>query len=142
MKDKTGGLTLLGSQKTEYKYEEPHFNMLETFPNVYEKATYFITLESDEFTSLCPKTGQPDYGKVKVMYTPKEMCIETKSFKLYLFAYRNYKSFMETMTNKILEDLFNACEPRYMEIKVTYASRGGITLTVSRNAQQQDKHIP
>jgi len=142
-KDKTNHLKLLGSNKTEYKYEEPNKSMLETFPNQYPDSDYFIQLESEEFTSLCPKTGQPDFGKVEVRYFPDKKCVETKSLKLYLFAYRGYKSFMETMTNKIFEDLWEVLEPNRLIVAIDYATRGGITLTVVRDEPKEDnEHIP
>lgn len=129
--DKTDHLKSLGSQTTDYKYDDPSQMILETFPNKFEHLDYFIELYSNEFTSLCPKTGQPDFGSIYVKYTPAKKCIESKSFKLYLFAYRNFQSFMETMTNKMLLDLVLACEPKNMEVIGSYAIRGGVKIDVT-----------
>jgi len=123
-------LKQLGSKTTEYKYKEPDVSILETFENKYPNNTYEVILQSEEFTSLCPKTGQPDFAKIKVMYTPDKKCIETKSFKLYLFAFRNYGSFMETITNKILNDLVLVCSPKEMTVSGIFNARGGIKIFV------------
>jgi len=130
MNDQTNHLKSLGSKETEYQYDEPDIKMIEMFPNQHPEQIYTVTLFTDEFTSLCPKTGQPDFAEITVSYVPDEVCIETKSFKLYMFAYRNYRSFMETITNKILFDLRTACEPRVMKIVSKFNKRGGIGLTI------------
>lgn len=136
MKDKTEGLTRLGSKETDYFYDNPNYTMLETFPNVYPDTEYIVTLESKEFTSLCPKTGQPDYGEVEISYVPDKKCIETKSFKLYLFAFRNWQSFMETITNKIFDEIWQACEPKWLEVNIKFFARGGVVLTVHRDEKK------
>lgn len=125
MTDDVSGLTKLGSQQTEYKYEGPTAGMLETFPNKYPD-DYLVTHETTEFTSLCPKTGQPDFAKITIEYVPNEVCIESKSLKLYLFAYRNYGSFMESIVNKIKNDLTEVLKPRAIVVEGKFASRGGI----------------
>ena len=85
--DKTKHLESLGSKTTDYQYDEPSHMILETFPNRNPGIDYFVELRSTEFTSLCPKTGQPDFGEIYVKYVPDKDCIESKSFKLYLFAF-------------------------------------------------------
>ncbi len=132
MKDETEGLTQLGSKETEYRYSAPTADMLEVIGNPYPSEVYKVKLYSEEFTSLCPKTGQPDFAKILVRYHPRSSLVETKSFKLYLFAFRNYKGFMERITNKIFEDLMEACNPVMLEIKADFNLRGGISLSVER----------
>jgi 7-cyano-7-deazaguanine reductase len=106
-------------------------DLLETFPNAFAGRRYTVTFRSQEFTSLCPKTGQPDFGTITVRYVPDARCIESKSLKLYLFSYRNEGTFMETLTNRILDDLIRACAPQEMEVIGDFAARGGITITVT-----------
>ena len=125
MQDDPSKLNKLG-RTVELKYDEPNSSMLETFTNNYPAREYVIEFETKEVTSLCPKTGQPDFCHLRVSYVPNEKCIETKSLKLYLLAYRNHKTFMETMVNKILDDLAESCKPRFMIVLGTYTSRGGI----------------
>ena len=129
-KDDVSKLKHLGSKKTDYIYDSPHAGILETFDNKYPKNNYFIKLEFEEFTSLCPKTGQPDFATITVQYQPDKKCIETKSLKLYFFAYRNYGSFMETIVNKILNDLVSVCSPKNMLVTGEFKARGGIVLRV------------
>lgn len=130
MKDDVSQLTLLGSQKTEYKQSGPNTEMLETFPNSNPGRDYVITHVTKEFTSLCPKTGQPDFASIEVQMIADQKCIESKSLKLYFFAYRNEGTFMETITNNILSDLVKACEPRWCQVLGTFAPRGGIQTIV------------
>ena len=130
MKDDTSTLTSLGSQKTKYKLEEPSSEILETFSNKFPEKEYNITFNFKEFTSLCPKTKQPDFATIKIEYVADELCIETKSLKLYFFACRNHGSFMETITNSILEDLVAVCNPRSMTVSSCFAVRGGVEVIV------------
>lgn len=130
MKDDTSGLSKLGSVGTQYTQEGPSANILETFPNQYPQRDYEVTYQTSEFSSLCPKTGQPDFAEISVTYIPDQKCIETKSLKLYLFAYRQEGSFMETITNRILEDLVTVCQPRRMEVHCWFSARGGIRTDV------------
>lgn len=127
--DETRHLKSLGTN-TQYRYDEPDKSILETFPNKYPGRDYSVDFTFPEFTSLCPKTGQPDFATIVIYYIPDKLCIETKSLKLYFFAYRNYGSFMETITNKILEDLVSVCSPRSMRVTGKFNSRGGIALNV------------
>lgn len=101
--------------------------LLETFENEYKKRDYNIVHVAPEFTSLCPKTGQPDFGTITIEYVPDKICIELKSLKLYLNSYRNDGIFYESITNRILEDLIKVCKPRYMLITAEFNVRGGIS---------------
>lgn len=129
MKDDTSGLTQLGSQGTRYD-QAPSCEVLETFPNQYPGRDYEVVFDTDEFTSLCPKTGQPDFASLCIRYVPDQKCVESKSLKLYLFAYRNEGSFMETICNRVLEDLVGVTEPRSMTVEFDFKARGGITTRV------------
>jgi len=104
---------------------------LETFPNARPERDYEIVIRCPEFTSMCPKTGLPDFGEIRIDYVPDEQCIELKSLKYYLLEYRNKGVFYETVTNKILDDLVEACAPRRMTVTGAFTARGGITTTVT-----------
>ncbi|WP_300160304.1 preQ(1) synthase [Solidesulfovibrio sp.] len=129
-KDDVSGLRTLGQGATAYPTTVTP-GLLETFPNAYPDRRYAVTFESREFTSLCPKTGQPDFGTITIRYVPGARCIESKSLKLYLFSYRDEGTFMETLTNRILDDLVAACQPLEMEVTGDFAARGGITISVA-----------
>ena len=105
--------------------------LLEVFANPYPKRAYTISIEAPEFTSVCPKTGQPDFGTMLITYIPDKTCIELKSLKLYLQQYRMQGIFYEDITNKILDDLVAACSPRWMRIESLWRPRGGIATTVT-----------
>lgn len=120
----------LGSTNTHYVYNNPSIVMLETFDNAYPHRDYITEFEFPEFTSLCPKTGQPDFATIKIQYIPDRRCIETKSLKLYFLAFRQYGSFMETIVNKILEDCTSACDPRWMKVIGYFNARGGTLINV------------
>ena len=104
--------------------------LLEVFKNQYSNRDYTVTHVAPEFTSLCPKTGQPDFGKITVEYIPDKLCVELKSLKIYLNSYRNDGIFYESVTNKILEDLISVCRPRYMKITADFNVRGGISSVI------------
>lgn len=123
------GLTLLGNGSMSWA-GEPCAKILETFPNRFETRPYIINISFPEFTSLCPVTGQPDFGTIEVDYIPDKLCVESKSFKLYMFAYRNHKSFMETITNTILDDFILRLEPCWCQVKGLFAPRGATRLHV------------
>ena len=101
--------------------------LLETFENQYPDRDYNIVHTAPEFTSVCPKTGQPDFGIIVVEYVPDKLCVELKSLKLYLQSFRNEGVFYETVTNQILDDLVKVCKPRYMLITAEFTTRGGIS---------------
>ncbi len=100
--------------------------MIETFPNPNPARDYVIEHIASEFTSVCPKTGHPDFATIVVRYVADRTCLELKSLKLYYQDYRNRGIFYEAVTNKILDDLVAACQPRWMEIETQWTGRGGI----------------
>lgn len=104
--------------------------MLETFPNPRPERDYTIEIDCPEFTSVCPNTGQPDFGTITVRYVPEATCIELKSLKLYLFEYRDRGIFYEAVVNTILDDLVAACSPRKLEVRGDFRPRGGISTSV------------
>jgi len=103
---------------------------IELFDNPRPERDYVITIRCPEFTSVCPKTGQPDFGEIVVEYCPDRACIELKSLKLYMQSYRNQGIFYEALTNEILDDLAGASQPRWMKIHSRFTPRGGITTDV------------
>jgi 7-cyano-7-deazaguanine reductase len=104
---------------------------LETFENQFNDRDYRVEIVAPEFTSVCPKTGQPDYGTITIQYIPHKLCIELKSLKLYLQSFRNEGIFYEHVTNTILDDLAAVVKPRYMKIVAAFTARGGITTSVT-----------
>ncbi len=123
------GLTLLG------KATKP-VRRLETFPNRNEDRHYVVTLQTDEFTCVCPKTGQPDFAKIRIQYIPDKRIVESKSLKLYLWSFRNEGVFHEHVTHIILDDLVAALKPRWCKISAEFAVRGGIGITVDAEYQK------
>lgn len=106
-------------------------NILETFENQYSKRDYVIEIVCPEFTSVCPKTGQPDFGTLTFTYVPDRLCVELKSLKLYLQQFRNEGIFYENVTNRILDDMVKLLAPRKMTLTAAFTARGGITTTVT-----------
>ena len=104
---------------------------LETFPNPRPEREFEIAIDCPEFTSMCPKTGLPDFGTIRIRYVPDQLCIELKALKYYLVAYRNLGMFYEAVTNTILDDLVAACRPRRMTVVGDFTARGGISTTVT-----------
>jgi len=104
---------------------------LETFDNGYPGRDYEIRIECPEFTSVCPRTGQPDFGTLTITYVPDRKCVELKSLKLYLQQFRNEGIFYENVTNRILDDLIAVVRPRRMTLEAAFNARGGITTTVT-----------
>ena len=104
---------------------------LETFPNQFPDREYEIEITCPEFTAVCPKTGQPDFGTIVITYAPAETCIELKSLKLYLFGYRNRGIFYEHAINTILDDLVASCRPRRMTVVGQFTPRGGISSRIT-----------
>ena len=117
------GLTLLGKDAKPSK-------ILEVFPNHHQSRDYTVTLTTDEFTCLCPMTGQPDFAKIIIQYIPDKSILESKSLKLYLWSYRNEGAFHEHVANTILNDLVKVLEPRWCKISAVFAVRGGIAIAV------------
>ena len=104
---------------------------IETFPNPEPSRNYEISIQCPEFTSLCPKTGLPDFGEIQITYTPDQRCLELKALKYYLLDFRNRGIFYEQVTNQILDDLVHACAPRRLVVIGAFSARGGITTTVT-----------
>lgn len=128
-KDKLAGLTLLQASETKFP-ESPDLAAMETFTNAFQDRDYTITFNCPEFTSLCPVTGQPDFGDITINYIPNELCIESKSLKIYLFSFRNHNTFHEEAVNTILDEVVARCAPRYAEVVGVFRPRGGIALTI------------
>jgi 7-cyano-7-deazaguanine reductase len=105
--------------------------LLETFENQFADRDYKIEIVCPEFTSVCPRTGQPDFGTLTITYTPRKKCVELKSLKYYLQSYRNQGIFFEHVTNTILDDLVAVIEPQWMKIEAAFHPRGGMTETVT-----------
>ncbi len=109
---------------------------LETFPNPTPKREYEIRFEAPEFTCLCPRTGQPDFAVIRITYVPRDLCVELKSLKLYLWSYRGEGAFHEAVTNRILDDLVAAVRPRRIEVEGDFNVRGGIrTRVIARHEE-------
>ena len=104
---------------------------MEVFPNAYPKRSYTIRFDCPEFTSICPVTGQPDFGKITIEYVPNKLCVESKSLKIYLGSFRNHGSFGETIVNQILDKLVRACKPRKAVVTGEFTPRGGIVMKVT-----------
>lgn len=120
-------LSLLGCQGTVYPDDyEP--GMLETFDNKHQGRDYVVTFDCPEFTTLCPKTGQPDFGHIYISYIPRVKMVESKSLKLYLFSFRNHGDFHEDCVNIIMEDLWKLMDPKYIEVRGDFMPRGGISI--------------
>lgn len=105
--------------------------MLETFANSFPDRDYLIEIVCPEFTSVCPKTGQPDFGNLTFQYVPNELCIELKSLKLYLQQFRNEGIFYENITNRILDEMVRLLKPRRMKLVASFTPRGGISTSVT-----------
>jgi 7-cyano-7-deazaguanine reductase len=120
---------------------EPSRELLETFPNQFPGRDYLIEIVCPEFTSVCPKTGQPDFGTLTFRYVAAERCVELKSLKLYLQAFRNAGIFYENVSNRIVDDLVAVLEPRRLTLVARFTPRGGISscITVSHPAGD---HLP
>ncbi len=110
--------------------------ILETFPNPATDRDYVIEHVSPEFTSMCPKTGQPDFGEVRVSYVADEVCVELKSLKFYFNAFRNEGIFYEAVTNRILDDLVAVLSPRKMEVVTQWKPRGGLSSVITASYEK------
>lgn len=123
----TSKLTKLG-RATEYRYDDPDPSMLEVFDNQHPASPWVVGLDCHEFTSLCPMTGQPDFGRIHIHYVPGPLCVESKSLKLYLGAYRNHGAFHEDCVNRIADDIAGRIGPRWLRVFGDFAVRGGIAI--------------
>lgn len=121
------GVSLLGNTGVKYPTEYAP-EILETFKNKHPENEYVVTFNCPEFTSLCPKTGQPDFAKIIISYIPREDMVESKSLKLYLFSFRNHGDFHEDCVNIIMKDLVRLMNPRYLEVTGIFTPRGGISI--------------
>lgn len=122
-------LNQLGSEKTKYP-QRPEDAVLECFHNQHPDSLYLVPFiqERDEFTSLCPKTGQPDHARMEIVYVPNDLMVESKALKLYLFSFRNTGEFHEDVCNRIAKDLFEAMHPKYLRVYGNFAARGGLAI--------------
>jgi len=128
---------LLGNMNVEYKMDyDP--DILESFENRHPHRNYFVKFNCPEFTSLCPKTGQPDFATIYISYIPEEKMVESKSLKLYLFSFRNHGDFHEDCINTILDDLVKLMDPRYIEVWGKFTPRGGISIDPYVNYGKQE----
>ena len=123
----TKQLKSLGSNKTKYTYDKPDANLLERFENDHHHSHYNVVITAPEFTSLCPKTGQPDFATIIVKYVPNLFCVESKSFKLYLGSFRMHGEFHEDCVNRINNDLVELLDPKCVEVIGDFKPRGGIS---------------
>lgn len=123
-------LKSLGSQGTKYETKVVNPKLLESFNNLHPKSLYLVPFvqERDEFTSLCPKTGQPDHAKLEIIYVPRVKMVESKSLKLYLFSFRESGEFHEDVINRITNDLYNLLNPYYIRVYGDFAARGGLAI--------------
>ena len=118
----------LGNRETRYSYDSPEAGILEAFDNPNPGNDYVVGLDCLEFTSLCPITGQPDYGSILIDYLPDRLCVESKSLKLYLVSYRNHGSFHEACVNQIANHLAAVIVPKYLRVYGNFNARGGIAI--------------
>lgn len=130
-------LTILRESVSKYP-ESPDEAKLETFENQYSSRDYWITFECPEFTSRCPITYQPDFGKITIRYIPGRRCLESKSLKLYLFSFRNHNTFHEEAVNRMLDDVVAACKPRKVIVFGDFNPRGGISIKVEAEYSSEE----
>ncbi len=126
-------------QKSQKLYTDEHaasgvaapLPEIECWPNQFPQRDYWIEISSPEFTSVCPRTGLPDHGTITIRYVPDRLCLELKSLKMYLLAYRNMGIFQENAVNRILDDCVKACRPREMTVTGEFTPRGGVYSTIT-----------
>ena len=133
-------------KKSSYEGLQKNIRTLKTpkidvWRNQYPDKEYMVSMEALEFTCICPNTGLPDFAKIKIQYIPNKVCIELKSFKLYLNFYRNLGIFHEHVVNKILDDFVAACKPRFIRIEGEFNIRGGIKTTVSAMYKESSEKV-
>ena len=133
------GVSLLGDQRTKYPTDYAP-QVLETFINKHQDNDYVVTFNCPEFTSLCPKTHQPDFAKIIINYIPAERMVESKSLKLYLFSFRNHGDFHEDCVNMIMKDLVQLMQPKYLEVIGVFNARGGISIYPFANYVGDEKY--
>ncbi len=123
-------LSNLGTPVAYDKYSNPVPELLEVFDNPCKDRAYMTEFVFKEFSSLCPKTGNPDFGIITIQYFPDQFCLETKALKIYMGAFRQHGAFMEALTNKMLDDFVSVCQPHEMRIEAVFNTRGGTDITV------------
>lgn len=131
------GVSLLGNQGVAYPTDY-NPEILETFENKHPENEYVVTFDCPEFTTLCPKTGQPDFGHIYISYIPRKRMVESKSLKLYLFSFRNHGDFHEDCVNIIMKDLARLMDPKYIEVRGVFMPRGGISIYPFANMGDTD----
>ena len=131
------GVSLLGNQGVKYPTDY-NPDILETFENKHPENEYVVNFDCPEFTTLCPKTGQPDFGHIYIAYIPRERMVESKSLKLYLFSFRNHGDFHEDCVNIIMKDLWKLMDPKYIEVRGIFMPRGGISIYPFANMGDSD----
>jgi 7-cyano-7-deazaguanine reductase len=129
-------LTLLGHTTTRYP-DSPDKAKLEAFPNAYRGRKYWVRFDCPEFTSRCPITDQPDFGRLSIEYIPDKLCLESKALKLYLFAFRNRNTFHEEAVNRIMDDIVEAIRPHEIVVTGHFNPRGGISISVEARWPQK-----
>lgn len=134
-----GNVSLLGNQHTKYPTDYAP-EVLETFINKHPDNDYVVTFNCPEFTSLCPKTHQPDFAKIIINYIPRIRMVESKSLKLYLFSFRNHGDFHEDCVNMIMKDLVKLMDPKYLEVIGVFNARGGISIYPFANYVGDEKY--
>ena len=132
----------MAKNKKTYEGLQGHIRNLKTpkidvWRNQYADREYTIFLSVPEFTCICPKTGLPDFATINVTYSPQKTCLELKSFKYYIIAYRDVGIFHEHLVNKILDDIVQACDPRWAKVEGIVNSRGGIQTTVAAEYKKE-----
>ena len=125
--EETKDITLLGQKNVKYEFNYRP-DVLETFDNKHPDHDYWVKFNCPEFTTLCPITGQPDFGTIYISYIPDEKMVESKSLKLYLFSFRNHGDFHEDCMNIIMKDLIKLMDPKYIEVWGKFTPRGGISI--------------
>jgi 7-cyano-7-deazaguanine reductase len=127
-----------------YDVQDPstiEVSALETFPYEYPGKDIIVAIDTDEFTAVCPWSGLPDFGTIRVEYIPSRSVVELRSFKYYLLSYRNVGIYQEHLVNRVLEDLVACCRPKWMKVTVDYRIRGGIhTVTSREHAARRSRH--
>ena len=126
--EQLSGVTLLGGNRHIVYSDKYAPEVLEVFENMHLGHDYLVTFDCPEFTSLCPVTGQPDFGHIFINYIPDKLMVESKSLKLYLFSFRNQGDFHEDCVNTIMKDLIRVMQPRYIEVIGRFMPRGGISI--------------
>ena len=127
--DKTGKPKHLGAGKADMRYDEPDIEILDTVPSPFTEGNGVeVEIEAQEFTTLCPVTGQPDFAHFFIVYTPNKLCVESKSLKLYFGAFRMHKSFHEECVNRVADDLIKLLDPLKLRVEGRFTPRGGIKI--------------